>query len=89
MVAQVRPPAVAAGEERVFVELTAIVKMLERALYGITARARNACAATGRAMSRSPSPIDEIATGVAAVEAELAKAGIPTAWAALSDVTGR
>jgi hypothetical protein len=27
---------VAAGEERVFVELTAIVKMLERALYGIT-----------------------------------------------------
>lgn len=54
------------------VELTAIVKMLERTLYGTRSE---------RLRSDKPSDeqiafaFDEIATGVAAIEAELAKAG--------------
>src|ERR1700756_1407479 len=54
------------------VELTAIVKMLERTLYGTRSE---------RLRSDTPSDeqiafvFDEIATGVAAIEAELAKAG--------------
>jgi transposase len=54
------------------VELTAIVKMLERTLYGTRSE---------RLRSDQPSDeqiafaFDEIATGVAAIEAELAKAG--------------
>ncbi|NOJ44609.1 hypothetical protein HCN58_34785 [Bradyrhizobium sp. WSM 1791] len=53
-------------------ELTAIVKMLERTLYGTRSE---------RLRSDKPSDeqiafvFDEIATGVAAIEAELAKAG--------------
>jgi hypothetical protein len=54
------------------VELTAIVKMLERTLYGTRSE---------RLRSDKPSDeqiafaFDEIATGVAAIEAELAKSG--------------
>src|SRR5581483_3501283 len=54
------------------VELTAIVKMLERTLYGTRSE---------RLRSDKPSDeqiafiFDEIATGMAAIEAELAKAG--------------
>ena len=54
------------------VELTAIVKMLERTLYGTRSE---------RLRSDTPSDeqiafvFDEIATGVAAIEAELAKTG--------------
>ncbi len=54
------------------VELTAIVKMLERTLYGTRSE---------RLRSDTPSDgqiafvFDEIATGMAAIEAELAKAG--------------
>jgi transposase len=54
------------------VELTAIVKMLERTF---TARARNACVVTSRGDEQIAPLIDEIAPGVAAIEAGLARAG--------------
>lgn len=54
------------------VELTAIVKMLERALYGMRSERLRSDTPTDEQIAFV---FDEIATGMAAIEAELAKAG--------------
>ena len=54
------------------VELTAIVKMLERTLYGTRSERLRSDKQSDEQIAFA---FDEIATGVAAIEAELAKAG--------------